>query len=159
MAAWDEEAIAVLRAALDDLDEPFIYSDTKLLKLLVRAAILVMNDIHVDTYVVDITTATISPDPKELGDNSFINLLILKVGCLLDTSKVRKAADETADLQDATFRISTRYGVDAIVKLWQLGFCKAYEEAKFDYLAGSRMAGTAILSPFRIGGYFEPSRR
>lgn len=149
--AWQDEATIMLRLLIDDMDEPYVYSDARLEQLLGLAARFVVNDAdgHFDyNYVVEMTPdVTITPEPTE---DVFIDLVVLRAGCLIDLGEARQAAKKAGfSIREFTSTIDTKALADARIKILQIGTCKTYEDALYQLQSGQYTSGHAILSPFR----------
>lgn len=156
--AWQSEATEVFRVMLLDLNDTPTYSDSILQRVLIVSAqtVLLEMDFSQD-YVVDIGKMTITPDPTATStrDNSFINLSCLKAACILDKGESRIAASKGFSIKDRDHAVDLRGITEARLALLEKGWCKTYDDAKLEYLAGQvRVAGAAVMTPFRIyAGY------
>ncbi len=158
--AWQDDATEVLRVLVNDMDSPQTYSDDKLERVLVVAAFQVLLEATFSQdFVVSISNASILPDPT-LGagkDESFVNLFCLKSACIIDRGGAVAAAQRAISVRDGSSAVDLRGVFGAKLQLLEKGWCAVYEDSKLDYQAGrSRVAGAAIVSPFRLfatGGY------
>lgn len=156
--AWNDTMVILVRLMIDDMDSTdYKYADDRLEQQILLAAQLMQGGeiTFPNTYTISVPAITISPDPVELGDNVFINLVSLKAACLLDKAEARLAAEQGIDISDVGSRIAlTGRATNKIKLLESGGFCEEYKKAKLEYLSGSMNPGMAVLSPFRMfGGY------
>lgn len=155
--AWQDEITIMVRTLINDLGENPTYSDERLQQVIAVAAKYVEFDVVLDkTYLVDVVTPSITPDPTIGDDNIFIALVSLKASCIIDQSTYRtKAGMEgiRASLGPASLSIS---GQSAALKaMLELGPCAAYDELTAHWDVKEATAIRAILSPF-VGNNFNP---
>jgi hypothetical protein len=148
---WTEPCIVLLRAMVGDMIQPYTYSDDSLQSVLAAAAQLNLTEIGFKTdYFVDVVDEVIDPDPVDAEDNDFVNLMTIKAACIIEANQARIAAKRGVVMRDNTKSIDLSKVADAIIQIWKNGWCKNYEQAKFDYfLYGSYAIGAAIVGPFR----------
>lgn len=95
---WEYEVIEGTRIILGDLDSPFTYADERLERIAIVSAVQVINEMDFDnTYVVDVSKCSITPDPADLTvvnpkDNIFMALVSLKAACLIVNADLKKYA-------------------------------------------------------------------
>lgn len=149
--AWTTEMVTLVRYLVNDTVAPYTFSDARLQTAIAVSAQLVLHDLTFNnTYIVDISVPTISPDPTSLPDNAFINLISLKTACLMDTSLFRtKAAQAGITVKTGSHSIDTKGQLEGYAKLLEVGPCAAYEQAKLEYIAGNAIPGRAIIGPFQ----------
>ena len=152
--AWQTEMVRLLRHLISDLDEDEpTYSDDRLQELLLVAAQLVQGTVTFSqTYITDVDEVLLSPDPtvRDQRDDAFINLTLLKAACVLDQADARRYAGQAIEIADYSSRISIRGIASAKLALLDKGWCKAFDEAKFEFESGNvGSAGAAILGPYR----------
>lgn len=154
---WELEAIEILRNIIDDA-ACAVYTDARLRRLLVVAAFQVVQEASfTQTFTVDITAQTITPDPGDTDgntrDNSLINLMCLKAACIMERGVTGTSAGKAVAGKDGFSSFDLRGVAEARLKLMQVGACKEYEKALADYQSGGSgsdiIAGAAVLSPFR----------
>ncbi len=124
-------------------------------QVIVASMYHVATDCNFSGYRPNINSITITPSPT--GDDglggrnpNLIDLLILKANCLVDGWEVRSAARKSGlSFQEFSSRVDTKGIADAWLRVWTIGACKTYEDAKFSYLFGDGTYGKAILTPFR----------
>ena len=165
--AWPTEMTVILRHLINDLGtgsspgEPtvFTYDDTRLTALLLVAAQLTQQDVTFgQTYTINISELLLSPDPTlpPTRDDAFINLSILKAACIIDNSEARYAAKRAVLMRDNNFTVDNRGAAEAVLQIWQKGWCEHYANARYEFMAGNvGSAGGAIIGPFRVyAGYY-----
>lgn len=155
--SWTIEIPIIVRTLINDLGDQPVYSDSRLLQVITVAAKYVQFDVSLDnTYTINVTNSTISPDPTTNDDSIFISLVSLKASCIIDQSTLRtRAALEgiRAALGPA------QLWVNGSLAGWNLildkGPCAAYEELSSHWDVKEATAVRAILSPF-VGNKFDP---
>lgn len=155
--AWAEELTIITRTLINDLDQPYNFSDSRIKQILVIAAKYVQFDVNLDhSYIIDIENNNISPDPTVDDDTIFIGLVCLKAACLIDQGTFRtKAAMEgiRAALGPASIALSgTLAGWKDIL---EHGACATYDELTSHWDVKNATAIRAVLSPF-VGNKFDP---
>jgi hypothetical protein len=155
--AWQNELTIITRTLINDLDEPYEYSDARILQVLTVAAKYVQFDINLDyTYNIDVVNSTIDPDPTSINDSIFNSLVCLKAACIFDQSTFRtKAALEgiSTKLGPATLSLGgSLSGWQAII---EHGACGLYDELTSHWDVKNATAIAAVLSPF-VGNKFDP---
>lgn len=158
--AWEDDMTEMLRVLVDDMDEPPVFSDEKLLRVLTVAAFQVSSQLTFDhNFAVSISAQTISPDPTAAAysNPSFLNLTTTKAACIINQGSAMTAAARAIVVRDGGSMVDLRAIFGAKFKLIEQGWCAVYEDMKFEYQAGSvRVAGAAVLGPFRLyarGGF------
>ncbi len=148
--AWDSTLITMLRYTINDVDSPQLFTDSRLKKVLIISAQLMLNDTQFgSTYTINVNAQTIVPDPVCDGDNAFMNLLTLKAACFMDNSTFRtKASSAGIAVKTGSHSVDTRGVLDVYKTLLEKGACKAYEDALWEYKTGVAIPGRAILGPF-----------
>lgn len=153
---WQTEMVLLVRAMLDDMDEPYTYTDERLQTLIALAAKVAKVEIQFrQDYTIASNPPTISPDPTDANtlDEDFQVLVSLKAVCLLGGSKLN-----TAGIGDS---ITTVDGPTKIIidgksngyKEAAAAACSSYAAAKKQYVNGTFTGGKVILSPFRVGDH------
>lgn len=150
--SYQSDMVGILRVYIDDLCTPYRFDDKRLLSVLMVAGRNVLRDGQSSftfNYNIDITNQTISPDPS--ADFAFVDLTVLKAGCLIDHTEARRAAKNAGfTVNEFASKIDTKGLADARFKIIEVGMCKTYEDSMFTYLTSQNTAsGLAILSPFR----------
>lgn len=150
--AWSTEMVTILRFLINDTAATPEFSDSRLQQTLLVAAQLVQTDLQFNTaYSVNVSLTTLSPDPTDSGtrDDIFINLVELKAACIIDRGKLRTNADSAFKITSDNDTIDTSGVSKAYADLIKLGYCQAYQDAKEAYKFENRIAGEAILTPFK----------
>jgi len=155
--SWQNELTVIVRTLINDIEEPYEYSDSRIQQVLAVAAKYVQFDVNLDhVYQVDVTNADISPDPTIDKDDTFISIVCLKAACIIDQGTFRtKAALEgiRTALGPASIGFSgSLSGWSAIISH---GACGLYEEPTSHWDVKNADAVRAILSPF-VGNKFDP---
>jgi hypothetical protein len=148
--AWQDEAVPLLRALLDDLDEPPRVADDRLERLAAAAARLVQGELGAGAgFAADAGLGDITPDPSDpaLGDPAFMHLLVLKAACLAERGAAAQAAAGAVAFSDAGTSVDTRTAANARLALLGNGSaCQAYADAADRYRRGLTL-GLAICTP------------
>jgi hypothetical protein len=157
--AWNVDMLTMLRDIIDDYDTPYKYTDDRLLKLLLTSAQFVQQEnVMLQTYAIDFTAVTLTPDPTNTAggtrEDAFINLTLLRAACLLASAVLRKTGGKSFKVVEGPSSIDM---TDNIVgaKNWVQNACQAYKDAQWSYELHGRVDGVGILGPFRqgIGNY------
>jgi len=145
---WETELILILRHLIDDLDSS-TYSDSRLMELLLVSAQLIQTTIQFsNTYVVDVDSLSLDPNPTtEPKDKGFILLTCYKAACILRGSEYKSALQsgfKVSDGQSSLDSTGTQGGYKSLME----SACKEYESAKKEYLITGNVSGRAIIGPF-----------
>jgi len=155
--AWENEMVLIVRHLVDDLGTTETYDTTRLEESILVGAQLVTLEVDFDkTYTIDVDGPTITPDPTAATrDNAFINLVCLKTAANILCAEAKASAANSMIVQDGPAKIdltfqfrSKQTAADKAVK--------AYQDARFQYVAGNGTGGQAVLGPFvneNIGTY------
>jgi hypothetical protein len=161
--AWQDEMTEVLRVMLNDLSSTPEFADEALQRVLVVAAGQVTVAMKFSqVFVADRVNRDITPDPTDdIGgtrDESFINLVTLKAGAIIDRGAARLAATQGIVIRDGSSMVDLRGQLGGQLKLLDKGWNAVYEEEALKYQAGQvRVAGAAVLGPFRLfAGWDNP---
>lgn len=147
--AWQEEMTTIVRFIINDYTSPYENSTDNLQSLIVAAAQLTKNDVDFDTdYSISISSTGISPDPTDINDDAFINLVSLKAACLLARGDQRRKARNALSIKDGPSNIDGRAAAEATAK-WSDNICKEYADAELEYRLGNAKPGKAIIGPYR----------
>lgn len=150
--------ITMVRVLINDLAASD-YNDCRLEQTIVVAASLVQQDLGITTYTIDIEGQNITPNPVSTGDAGFVNLVVLKTGCIIDQGSLRtRAALVGLSARCGPASLTTGGALEGYKTLVDLGVCKLYKDMLLDYkLHGNGGTGLchAILSPF-ISADFDP---
>jgi hypothetical protein len=155
--SWHNELITITRTLINDLDEPYDYSDSRIEQILVVAAKYLQFDINLDyDYTIDVTNVTINPDPTEQNDSTFISMVCLKAACIIDQGTFRtKSALEGIRTALGPASVSIGGSLAGWQAIIDHGACGLYEELTSHWDVKNATAIRAVLSPF-VGNKFDP---
>lgn len=155
--SWNKEIPTIVRVLVNDLEQPYAYSDSRLLQVIAVAAQYVQFDVVLDhTYEIDVVKPNISPDPTIDDDNIFISLVSLKAACIIDQSNFRtKATLEGIRATLGPASIATNGSIAGWQKILEHGPCALYADLTEHWDIKDASAIAAILTPF-IGNQFDP---
>jgi hypothetical protein len=155
--SWHNELITITRTLINDLDEPYDYSDSRIEQILVVAAKYLQFDINLDyEYTIDVTNVTINPDPTEQNDSTFISMVCLKAACIIDQGTFRtKSALEGIRTALGPASVSIGGSLAGWQAIIDHGACGLYEELTSHWDVKNATAIRAVLSPF-VGNKFDP---
>lgn len=153
--AWDSSMTIMLRQVIGDITSPYTYTDAQLKTLLITNAQLIRTEITFDnSYTVNISSETITPDPTALStpDDVFINFVVLKSAAILVSAEARVQSKIGISVQDGPSRIDIGGSATALSNRAR-DMLDAYERAKIAYIAGSSIGAKAILTPYTTSLY------
>lgn len=155
--SWQTDIPTLIRVLINDLNDPPIYSDERLIQTITVAARYVQFDVVLDHfYTVDSINQTITPDPTEDKDEIFICLVGLKTACIIDQSTFRsKAALEGIRAALGPAQLSTAGHLAGFKEILEHGPCKLYADLTEHWDVQNATAIAAVLSPF-VGNKFDP---
>jgi hypothetical protein len=145
--SWQDVGVKSLRVIIDDYEGPIKYDDSRLKRLLVVAAMQVMQEAcSTITYVVDGMLNTITPEP----DQSFTNLIVLKAVCLLAKADYNVSINKAVMFKDGPSSMDGRAVADG--KKFYLQDCAAnYTLALTQFSRGQAVQlGETITTPVRM---------
>lgn len=152
---WQVPSIQLLRHLIDDDDETnYTYSDSRLSRLLLSAAFIVLREATFSQdFVADIAEQEITPNPVDVengtNDENLINLICLKAACILANGAAIRAANNAVAGKDTVSSWDLKGVAQHTIDLLEKGWCKVYAEAMEDYLYGDGIIGAAVMGPFR----------
>lgn len=155
--SWQNELTIITRTLINDLNEPYEYSDARIQQILTVAGKYVQFDVNLDhPYTIDVVNNNISPDPTVDNDSIFVSLVCLKAACIIDQGTFRtKAALE--GIRTALGPASLSFG--GSLTGWQAiidhGACGLYDELTSHWDVKNATAFAAVLSPF-VSNRFDP---
>lgn len=155
--SWQTELTTIVRVLINDLTEPYEYSDNRIQQILAVAGRYVQFDINLtNKYTIDVVNKNISPDPTEISDAIFTSFVCLKAACIIDQGTFRtKAAME--GIRTALGPASLSFG--GSLTGWQAiidhGACGVYDELTSHWDVKEATAIAAVLSPF-VNNKFDP---
>jgi len=140
------------------LDDTSAVSSDRYLKMLVVSGMYVQQEINLpNKYNINVLDITITPDPFDLEDYTFINFTVLKAACMHDQGVFRrKALISGLEAKAGPAVLKTLQKMDGFKELLTLGPCAAYEKLKEEYQFGDASIIWGIFSPF-ISETFDPS--
>lgn len=156
--AWQDELTFITRTLINDFDNPYTYSDSRIEQVLVVASKYVQLDITTShTYNIDVSNFDISPDPTLLKDNTFTGLVCLKAACIIDQSTFRTKAAREGSVKTVLgpASIDVTNNLSGYKTILEIGPCKLYEQLCLEYNIGNASIVQAVLSPF-VGNNFDP---
>ena len=162
MATWQNTSLIMLRTLLNDAGcDAVRYTPQRLEDLLITSAYLLPLEVNFkNTYVVNVETRTITPNPIDQTDgDEFINLMVLKAACIADEGNFRTAAlaqGVSARIGPASIQTSS-YG-QYLGTLLNEGPCKSFAQLVELYnmsYDGSKII-RAVMSPF-VANDYNPS--
>lgn len=155
--SWNKEIPTIIRVLINDLEQPYSYSDNRLLQVIAVAAKYVQFDVVLEhTYEIDVIKPNITPDPTLDNDSIFISLVSLKAACIIDQSNFRtKAALEGIRASLGPASIATNGSTAGWLKILEHGACALYSDLTEHWDIKDASAVAAILTPF-IGNKFDP---
>jgi len=149
--AWKTDLVLMLRSLVGDLDMT-TYTDERLKQIIVAGAYNVANDADfTETYVIDITAVSISPDPVDKKDTDFSCLTVFKSACILMGSEAKTQSTNAISIKDGPSSIDLR-AVSKNYYILYKDFCEKYEEILKTYQYNNTLVGQVILGPYSPGG-------
>lgn len=148
---WKKEMVEILRALINDMAATPLYTDCRLERLLIIAAMYVNMELDFDTtYTINVIQGSISPDPSLSAtprDEDFIGLVCLKAATILLDSEVRYYALGGIRVTDGPSSIDTTARASFVKEAGKVMSLR-YNQAKILHQSGQ--AGTAILTPYTV---------
>lgn len=152
---WSTDMVTMLRHMINDLSATPSYSDARLQQLILVAATLVRVDMSLtDTYTIDLTGLSITPDPME--DEDYSNLILLKSACMLSETDMRENACKFLKVKDDKSFIDNTKAADIYKSIYEgeHGPCALYKQSLLDYQINQiSNIGRAIMTPIRTQLY------
>ena len=142
------ELVKMLRYIIDDVDCS-AYTDDRLEETIIVSAQFVNLEIDFDkTYTIDVDQLILTPDPTDaVKDDAFINLVVLKAGCIVLTGEAKAKALEALKMKDGPVEIDTSHRHRAL-ETQAKQMCEAYQKTKLQYVTGTGRTGQAVMTPF-----------
>ncbi|MAF23968.1 hypothetical protein CL634_00055 [bacterium] len=151
--SWQNEMGIIVRHLINDLDSSsYTFTNDRVEEAILVSAQLVSLEVDFEqTYTIEVDGSSLSPDPTASSnkDDSFINLVCLRTGCLLLGSEVKTNALSAMAIKDGPSSIDTR-GIVANLHILHGGMCEKYEDAKMQYKLNG-VVGQAVLGPYSPG--------
>lgn len=163
--SWQDVSVVQLRHAINDVDDPNRYSDSRLQLAWIVGASYVVNEFTLaNTYGVDIVGVDINPDPTIAGsqpgqyaDPWAVNLITLRSAIMMISNDVKLATNSAWSIKDVHMSVDMKelYKANKII----LDEAKeAYENLRMQYQIGVNPSVQAVLTPINIlaAGYRMP---
>lgn len=160
---WEQDVIPMLRVLISDVMSPYTYSDDQLRTVSLTAASMVLNELSfTNTYSIDFSTSSITPDPKPLSDGKwFMNFIALKAACLITMGESRQMSKSAVKWTDGPSSLDTQSAAKELSMLSNR-MCDDYQKAKMDWSLGpGGIGGHAVTTPYTSGDvypYYHPIR-
>lgn len=158
MTYWEIECEEMVRVLINDMSSSPMYNTDRITRLVVIAAVQVVNEINFDTtYTVDISLGTISPDPSNVNtkDNVFINLVCLKAAVILLDSELRYYAISSLRASDGPSSIDTS---SRVLFVREAGKILQSRYTQLKMLQQMGQAGQAVLTPYTVPHIYTETR-
>lgn len=151
---WHVDSVELLRNLIGDVEDTPIYSDERLTRVLIAAAFQLTRELSFEQeFVVSISGQTITPDPTDIDGGTsnpdFINLMVIKAACIIDTGSAISAANNAFAGKDKQTSWDFKGKAQSTLALLEKGWCAAYKMALDDYLYGNNTLCAAVTGPFR----------
>lgn len=147
MSNWKTTGLLLLRNLINDLVEPYTYTDDRLESLLLTSAYLNTQDVDFDLdYVIDLSAETITPDSTDTG---FIALMVLRAAAVLANSEWKTDSRKSVVVKDGPTSIDM---TDSILQKQKYAaeMTAQFNKAVVLYKTGNRNIGVAIIGPGRF---------
>ena len=106
--AWTTDLVLFVRTLIGDLDSSK-YADSRLEQIIAVADYKVYDQADFNyTYVVDIATKEITPDPVDNKDTDFTVLTAYQAACIILGSEVKTESSNSLSLRDGPSAIDLR---------------------------------------------------
>lgn len=157
--AWQDELTTIVRVLINDVIEPYEFSNERLYQVIAVSAKYLQFDVVLNTsYTIDVVNSSISPDPTvgDTYDDVFISMVCLKAACIVDQATYRtKAALEGVRAVLGPAALSVAGNSQAWQNIIEHGACKAYDDLVDHWDISNATVASAILGPFS-GNKFNP---
>lgn len=155
--SWQTELTTIVRVLINDIVEPYDYSDNRILQVLTVAGRYVQFDVNLDhPYTIDVVNRNITPDPTVDNDSVFVSLVCLKAACIIDQGTFRtKAAMEGIRTSLGPASLSFGGSLTGWQAIIDHGACGLYDELTAHWDVKNATAIAAVLSPF-VNNRYDP---
>lgn len=155
--SWQNELTIITRTLINDLNEPYEFSDERLQQLLTVAGKYVQFDVNLEhAYNIDVVNSNITPDPTIDNDSIFVSLCCLKAACIVDQSNLRtRAALEGIRTSLGSANLTVQGSLQGFIAILDKGPCALYDELTSHWDVRNASAWAAILSPF-VNNRYDP---
>lgn len=146
---WQNEMVRIVRYLIDDIVEPYTYSNERLEETILVAAQLGKYDAsYAQNYTIDVDSLALSPDPTTAGskDDGFINLTSIKTAMIVLNAEVKLAASQAVQVTDGPSSINMASAYKAIKERAD-ELAKRYQEAIVRYQLGGAGLGEFVTGP------------
>jgi len=148
MSKWQGVIVTLLRNVLQDISTTPDYDDGRLEDVIVAAAHLVLSEIDFAyTYVINLVSNTIVPDPIDNNDVSFINMVTYKSALMILNSELKTSASQGIIVKDASSVIDVRGNFINQKQRYDL-MSKEYDRVKMAIKMGDLNSGLAVLGAY-----------
>ena len=145
--AWTTDLVLFVRTLIGDLDSAK-YADARLQQIITVSAYKVNDQADFsNTYTIDISAKTISPDPVTNNDQDFTVLTAYQTACIIVGSEVKTEAANSIMLRDGPSAIDLRGVTGSLNTLYQ-DHCDKFEHLLTVYKSTNSIHGQAVLSPY-----------
>lgn len=145
--SWQTVMVKIVRYMINDIDGT-TYTDNRLEEtILVSASLLYPTMDFNNVYDIDIDNSTMTPDPTEIGDDWFVNLVCIKTACIILGSEAKTLAAQSYRITDGPATIDVGGAYKATLDLYK-DTCAKFDKAVMDYRAGNSIAGQSVLTPY-----------
>lgn len=143
---WQDDIVDIVRVLINDLESTPTYSDERLENIILISAFQIVSENTFSyEYTVSISGGTISPDPVDVNDKSFINLVSLKAACTIIEGEAKKYSLYSARISDGPSSIDMGpVAQNAAIRAKEA--CQRYNTAKILHQNGQ--LGHIILTPY-----------
>ena len=161
--SWQDVSVVQLRHAINDVDDPQRYTDSRLQLAWIVGASYVVNEFTlVSNYSVDIVGVDISPDPtagsnRQYADAWAVNLITLRSAIMMISNDLKLASNSAWYIKDVHMSVDMRE-LHKANKIILDEAKEAYENLRMQYSLGVNPSVQAILTPINIlaAGYRVP---
>jgi len=154
--SWSTDMTLIVRNMINDLSEPYTYTDARIQKAIVIAGQIQCSQMNFDyDYTFDISNSTITPDPTSYPDLPFISIVSLQAVCIIIGGEYKIASQNSIRVTDAWSSIDMSAQSSALKGLYAT-FEQKLLEAKQQFAYGDMRALAAVLSPYTVSNnYFQ----
>lgn len=151
---WEDTLVEMLRVEINDVGS-VKYTDARLIQVLVVSAYHVLQAVSFyNTYTVNITNKTISPDPVALNDLDFSVLTVAKAACTILTGEAKEAASKAVMIKDGPSVLDNRTASNNLQESSKT-ICQAYKEMidAYNFSGGTGDNESMVMGQFVLGPY------
>lgn len=151
---WEDTLVEMLRVEINDVGS-VSYTDERLIQVLVVSAYHVLQAVSFyNTYTVNITNKTISPDPVALNDLDFSVLTVAKAACTILMGEAKAAASKAVMIKDGPSVLDNRTASNNLQQSSKT-ICEAYKEMvdAYNFSGGTGDNESMVMGEFVLGPY------